>query len=88
LPGIEDAVTLIRLLDHPEDVDGALARYDALRRHRTQPLAKRARRLGMVGQARSLPGVALRNAILRSTPSRVVLAASESIQRWSPPMPG
>ncbi|MFC0198337.1 FAD-dependent monooxygenase, partial [Microbacterium arthrosphaerae] len=67
---MEDAATLAALLAPfvragtapTAGIDDALAEYDRLRRARTQPLARRARMLGRVAQARSAVGSGLRDA--------------------------
>ena len=88
--GMEDAVTLVALLDAvvPTDraaLSAALSRYDELRRGRTQPMAMQARRLGRVGQWSFRPAVAARNALITLLPSSVILGASTKLQDWSPP---
>ncbi len=88
---MEDAATLAVLLapfaEHAaaaSGIDAALAEYDAVRRARTQPIARRARQLGAVAQARG--GLALvRNAMLRMTPSSMLARQVASLQRWVPP---
>lgn len=87
---MEDAVTLVALLDGVDPADGpaliaALQAYDRLRRGRTQPMAIQARRLGRVGQWSHRPAVATRNAVIRLLPSSVILGASTKLQDWSPP---
>jgi len=89
---MEDAATLTALLwplaalDAPGSaLDGALERYDALRRPRTQSIAKRARMLGAVAHTRGRFGVALRDAVLRATPASATAKQLASIQAWRPP---
>ncbi|MEU8548042.1 FAD-dependent monooxygenase [Streptomyces roseoverticillatus] len=83
---LEDAVTLAAALATEPTVEGALARYDAERRPRTQAVARAARQAGRMGQQLSHPlAVALRNTAMRLTPSR---AATRMILRhhaWVPP---
>jgi 2-polyprenyl-6-methoxyphenol hydroxylase-like FAD-dependent oxidoreductase len=90
---LEDAATLTRLLGgvaasvHPDPaaVDGALGRYDALRRPRTRRLARRARALGAVAQARGPLTSRLRDALLRTTPPSAVARSLADLQSWVPP---
>lgn len=49
---LEDAATLGALLPPGTDLHAALARYDALRRPRTQAVARRSRAIGRLGQLR------------------------------------
>jgi 2-polyprenyl-6-methoxyphenol hydroxylase-like FAD-dependent oxidoreductase len=58
-----DAVTLTRCLTGGGDVDGALARYDRLRRRPTQRLQSLARGMGRMAHARRLAGA--RDLLLR-----------------------
>lgn len=91
---LEDGVTLARLLaglvrqDQPDPgaLAAALQRYDRLRRVRTQPIARRARLLGRVAQARGLVAV-LRDGVLRRVPPSLVADRLAAVQRWSPPAP-
>jgi 2-polyprenyl-6-methoxyphenol hydroxylase-like FAD-dependent oxidoreductase len=90
---MEDAATLTSLLaplcavDAPvrDLVDRALHAYDRDRRSRTQPIARRARKVGQVAQTRGRLTVPLRNTALRLTPARVTDRQVRSIQRWEPP---
>jgi 2-polyprenyl-6-methoxyphenol hydroxylase-like FAD-dependent oxidoreductase len=90
---IEDAATLTALLrplasasaSSSDAVEDALARYDRLRRRRTQPLARRARMLGQVAQVRSAAGVALRDAVLRATPASALGRQLRAVQQWKLP---
>jgi len=92
---MEDAATLTALLRpyaalHAPGsaLDEALARYDALRRPRTQSIAKRARMLGAIAHTRSRVGVAVRDAVLRATPASATATQLASIQAWRPPAAG
>lgn len=90
---MEDAATLASLLgplcaaDDPARhlLEQGLHAYDRARRRRTQPMARRARTLGRVAQARGRLTVPLRDAVLRATPARVMDRQVRSIQRWQPP---
>lgn len=89
---MEDAATLAALLapaardGAASGIDAALAEYDTLRRARTQPIARRARQVGAVAQARG-PLAVLRNAALRATPARALAAQVAALQQWTPPGP-
>ncbi|NYE38119.1 2-polyprenyl-6-methoxyphenol hydroxylase-like FAD-dependent oxidoreductase [Nocardioides cavernae] len=97
---MEDAATLAALLGglrgdlhgyaqpDPDRVDRALADYDRLRRRRTQPIARRARTVGRVAQARGRVTVPLRDAALRATPPSALDRAARVVQDWRPPAPG
>jgi 2-polyprenyl-6-methoxyphenol hydroxylase-like FAD-dependent oxidoreductase len=89
---MEDAATLTRLLtpfataERRERLDvaglaAALDTYDRQRRARTQPIARRARRLGALMQN----GGWLRDTLLRLTPSSVLARQLGAVQSWAPP---
>jgi 2-polyprenyl-6-methoxyphenol hydroxylase-like FAD-dependent oxidoreductase len=82
---MEDAVTLVALINAGGDLRSALHSYDELRRSRTQPIAARARRIGRIGQWQSRFGAGFRDTALRLLPGRLVVGASEAIARWAPP---
>lgn len=82
--GIEDAVTLTLLLRHHE-LDEALARYDRVRRRRSQKIARGSRAAGRIAQLRSPVSAGLRDALLAIAPTRLAAAAAERVQRWAPP---
>lgn len=71
----------------PPELAEALHRYDALRRPRTQSIAKKSRLMGRVFQLESPLLARLRNAVFSAVPSRVIAAQATSVQRWSPPAP-
>jgi 2-polyprenyl-6-methoxyphenol hydroxylase-like FAD-dependent oxidoreductase len=83
---LEDAVTLAAALAVEPATEAALARYDAERRSRSQAVARAARQAGRMGQQLTHPlAVALRNTVMRLTPSS---AATRMILRhhaWVPP---
>lgn len=91
---MEDAATLSALIGSlageedpdPDRLHRALAEYDRLRRARTQPIAKRARAVGALAHVRGDFGVALRNTILRLTPSSALARQAASVQTWQPPL--
>lgn len=80
---LEDAATLAVLADG--DLRAALARYDALRRPRTQSMARRARSVGRVAQLRWGPAAAARDLLLRAVPGGASARAATAMQRWEPP---
>jgi 2-polyprenyl-6-methoxyphenol hydroxylase-like FAD-dependent oxidoreductase len=82
---LEDAVTLAALLDAHPDVVSALAAYDAERRPRTQRIARRSHRIGVMAQWSSAPAVALRDAVIRATPRSSLLRSLDPVLSWAPP---
>jgi 2-polyprenyl-6-methoxyphenol hydroxylase-like FAD-dependent oxidoreductase len=90
---MEDAATLSALLGPlcpvaapgAAQVDAALVVYDQMRRSRTQPIARRARTVGRVAQARGRFTVPLRNALMRATPEKSLDRQALTIQNWQPP---
>ncbi|MFJ8623907.1 FAD-dependent monooxygenase [Kitasatospora sp. NPDC093550] len=83
---LEDAVTLAAALAEGPTVAGALARYDALRRPRSQTVARDARRAGRMGQRLANPlAVGLRNAAIRLTPPGVMVRTVLKHADWTPP---
>jgi 2-polyprenyl-6-methoxyphenol hydroxylase-like FAD-dependent oxidoreductase len=86
---MEDAVVLGAVLDgaaldEPAGVAAALARYDKLRRPRTQAVVRRSRRIGRVAQWSSRPAVTARGLTLRMTPGRTFVSRLRPILDWSP----
>jgi 2-polyprenyl-6-methoxyphenol hydroxylase-like FAD-dependent oxidoreductase len=79
---LEDAVVLAACLDRAADVSSALARYDRLRRPRTQAVVRRSARLGAIGQLAWPPAVVLRDLVARLTPAAVTLRAMAPILDW------
>ncbi|WP_395358683.1 FAD-dependent monooxygenase [Streptomyces sp. YH02] len=91
---LEDAVTLAAALATTGDsattttsgIEGALARYDSVRRPRSQSVARAARQAGRMGQQLTHPlAVALRNAALRAAPSGATLRAILRHADWTAP---
>ncbi|MFF0219701.1 FAD-dependent monooxygenase [Streptomyces vinaceus] len=83
---LEDAVTLAAALGTEPTIEAALARYDAMRRTRSQAVARAARQAGRMGQQLSRPlAVTLRNAAMRLTPSRVTTRMILRHHAWVPP---
>lgn len=86
---LEDAVTLAAALAGTPDIDTALARYDAERRPRGQAVSRASRQAGRMGQRLANPvAVALRNTVLRLTPSAVSTRTVLRHARWTPPALG
>lgn len=85
---LEDAATLVALLTRAAragGIDAALDRYDRLRRPRTRGVARQARLLGRVLQARGPIASRLRDAALRLTPPAAAARGALAVQRWEPP---
>lgn len=76
---LEDAVTLAAC-------DGDLARYDALRRPRTQAVWRGSRMVGRFGiEVRSPIALALRNLAFRALPSSLVVRGMARFSSWEVP---
>ncbi|PWU49303.1 FAD-dependent oxidoreductase [Micromonospora globispora] len=84
---IEDAVVLGAVCgDGTGDLTAALAAYDRQRRPRSQAVARAAARTARYGQQlRNPAAVALRNTLLRLTPSRLALRGMARYADWQPP---
>ncbi|MFI7704619.1 FAD-dependent monooxygenase [Nonomuraea sp. NPDC049480] len=82
---LEDAVTIAACLRGEPDVDAALARYDRVRRPRTQAIARRTARLGAAGLVAWPPGAWLRDLAARLVPPGVLLRSMDSVLSWTPP---
>jgi 2-polyprenyl-6-methoxyphenol hydroxylase-like FAD-dependent oxidoreductase len=78
---IEDAVVLIDQLACHADVSAALARYEAIRRPRTEAVLKMSRRVDRVAQIASPLGCRVRNAVVRRIPERVQRPQFETLMR-------
>ncbi|GLZ41015.1 FAD-dependent monooxygenase [Actinokineospora sp. NBRC 105648] len=72
---LEDAITLARTADD-------LARYDALRRPRSQSIARQSRTAGVLAHSAAAP---LRNTILRLLPDAVFQRSLAPLLNWHPP---
>lgn len=86
---MEDAVVLATVLDEthlgePAGLAAALARYDELRRPRSQAIARRSRRIGRIAQWSSGPAVAARGLTMRMTPGRAFVNGLRPVLDWSP----
>jgi 2-polyprenyl-6-methoxyphenol hydroxylase-like FAD-dependent oxidoreductase len=82
---LEDAATLVRLLAATDDVDAALARYDTLRRARTQPIARRSRLVGRIAQLQGGLRTRLRDLAIGRTPEGLLRRQLAALQDWQPP---
>ncbi|MFG2843583.1 FAD-dependent monooxygenase [Kitasatospora sp. NPDC048296] len=83
---LEDAVTLAATVAEGRTVEGALTRYDAARRPRSQTVARDARRAGRMGQQLTNPlAVGLRNAAIRLTPPGAMIRTVLKHADWTPP---
>ncbi|QQR38415.1 FAD-dependent monooxygenase [Devosia rhizoryzae] len=90
---MEDAATLAALLaplaarpaPQPDALRHALARYDQLRRSRTQAIARDARRLGAFAHVKGTLGVWGRDLMMRLIPPRVMAGRLVALQDWQPP---
>jgi 2-polyprenyl-6-methoxyphenol hydroxylase-like FAD-dependent oxidoreductase len=74
---LEDAVVLAECLDD-------LPAYDERRRPRTRMVTQRSARIGRLAQVQSPLAVALRNVVLRATPSSSVVRSLAPVLTWSP----
>jgi salicylate hydroxylase len=81
---IEDAAVLAASLAHtPEDITGALRRYERARRRRTRRMQRAARRNG---RTYHLAGseAALRNFVLRAMSGKMLLRRYDWLYAWRP----
>ncbi len=77
---LEDAVVLAKVMRE----GGNLARYDELRRPRTQMIAARSNRAGMVAQLSWAPLAWLRDSLLRLVPASAQVKAMAPVLDWKP----
>src|SRR6266545_5457170 len=82
---LEDAATIGAVLEEEADLATALAKYDRLRRPRTQDIVRRSRRLGAVGQWSWPLAVALRDRVLPLVPPSVAGRTLAPVLAWPPP---
>jgi 2-polyprenyl-6-methoxyphenol hydroxylase-like FAD-dependent oxidoreductase len=82
---LEDAATLAAVLDQQPSIVEALARYDALRRPRTQAIVRQSRQMGAMGQWRSRPAVVARNLLLPLIPPSLAIRSLAPVLDWFPP---
>jgi 2-polyprenyl-6-methoxyphenol hydroxylase-like FAD-dependent oxidoreductase len=76
---IEDAVVLAESLEA-----GGLRAYDRARRRRTQKIARRSRRIGLVAQWSFPPAVALRDTAVRLMPESPFVRSFAPVLDWAP----
>ncbi|MCK1802272.1 FAD-dependent monooxygenase [Brevibacterium sp. R8603A2] len=69
----------------PVQVGSALARYDALRRPRSQRIARMSRLVGQMGHVRGAAVSRVRDQVLRLTPERALVRQIRQVQGWEPP---
>lgn len=81
---LEDAVTLAALLDR-HAIATALDEYDRSRRPRSQAIARRSRRIGMVAQWSAPAATFLRDNTIRLASGRAMLRNLDPVLSWHPP---
>ena len=69
----------------PVQVGSALARYDALRRPRSQRIARMSCLVGQMGHVRGAAVSRVRDQVLRLTPERALVRQIRQVQGWEPP---
>lgn len=80
---IEDAFVLAEALAASgDDVEGALRRYESLRKARAESVAARSRSAGRIAQSRGAVASRLRDLVLRATPTRVMERQALALQRF------
>jgi 2-polyprenyl-6-methoxyphenol hydroxylase-like FAD-dependent oxidoreductase len=82
---VEDALVLAAELARGGGVPAALRRYEAVRAPRANRIVKQSRQAGMLAQAGSGLGVALRTAFVRALPERVQLEQRDRLVAFEPP---
>ena len=90
---MEDAAVLTLLLrpfaqhasPDPAALAEALSRYDALRRPRSQAIARASRLVGAMGHVRGRFVSRARDLMLRLTPERALVRQIRQVQLWEPP---
>ncbi|SEF36523.1 2-polyprenyl-6-methoxyphenol hydroxylase [Amycolatopsis pretoriensis] len=83
---LEDAVVLAHRVSTVDDIDEALAGYDAERRPRSQRIARAAVRTGKAGPQVTSPLLtALRMNLLRLVPTKLTARVGKDINGWRPP---
>jgi len=76
---IEDAVVLAKCVGEESDPASALRHYEAHRTRRVATIVQRSRRLGRVAQLKNPLLCQLRDAVLKTTPDRMLLRQAEGI---------
>lgn len=82
---LEDAVVLAAALSQTPDIDAALRQYDRQRRRRVEGIRRSAARIARMNAQRNPMAVAVRNAVVRLTPSALGVRSMARISRWNPP---
>lgn len=82
---LEDAVVLAAALSQDPDVDAALRRYDRQRRPRVEGIRRSAAGVARVNALRNPIAVAVRNGVVRLTPSALGVRSMARISGWHPP---
>ena len=82
---IEDAVTLAAAIESSGTAAG-LRRYDALRRPRTERMARASGRLGRIMQTRSPAAALVRNAVASALPTSLLTRSAGAALDWTPPL--
>ncbi|HEX6461998.1 MAG TPA: FAD-dependent monooxygenase [Candidatus Saccharimonadales bacterium] len=79
---LEDAVELGRILVAASDLPSGLQEYDAIRRPRTQTIAKQSASFGKIAQWSWPPAVAVRNTLTRLLPHSLFIRALKPMLSW------
>jgi 2-polyprenyl-6-methoxyphenol hydroxylase-like FAD-dependent oxidoreductase len=79
---LEDAVELARILAKAPDLASGLQEYDAIRRPRTQTIARQSAQFGKIAQWSWPPAVAVRNTITRLLPHWLFIKALKPMLSW------
>lgn len=82
---LEDAVTLGVLAGAGTGIPAALARYDSLRRPRTQSISRMSRMAGRTGLAKSAMVVTARDKLMSLVPTSAMLRSFKTMYNWTPP---
>jgi len=81
---IEDAVVLASAIDE-HGIDHGLRAYDAVRRPRTETMARSSGKLAGILQSSSRAVVGLRDAVTLATPTPLFMRAAGTAFAWTPP---
>ncbi|MET7329661.1 FAD-dependent monooxygenase [Nonomuraea sp. NPDC005650] len=82
---IEDAVTLAAAIEDG-GIDAGLRTYDALRRPRTERMARTSGRLGHIMQTRNPAAALIRDAVASALPDSLLIGAAGAAFTWTPPL--
>ncbi|WP_283133196.1 FAD-dependent monooxygenase [Rhizohabitans arisaemae] len=83
---IEDAVTLATGIEN-SGIDAGLRIYDALRRPRTERMARTSGRLGRIMQTANPVAALLRDNLAAAVPASLLIRGIGAAFAWQPPMP-